>query len=38
VVIEKEPNDDPAHPQVVSLPCDVSGSFGTPGVTDVYRF
>ena len=38
VVAEVEPNDDPAKPQEVTLPCDVSGRFGTPGDLDVYRF
>jgi hypothetical protein len=38
VVVEKEPNDDGEHAQVVNLPCDISGSFGAPNDTDVYRF
>lgn len=38
VVIEHEPNDDPAHAQTVAVPCDISGSFGAPGDLDLYRF
>ena len=37
IVLDREPNDA-EHPQAVTLPCDVSGSFATPGDTDVYRF
>jgi len=37
VVTEREPNG-PEHPQTVSVPCDVSGTFGAPGDLDVYRF
>jgi hypothetical protein len=38
VVVEREPNDDVDHPQEVTLPCDISGTFGAPGDFDVYRF
>ncbi|MFO0951275.1 MAG: PPC domain-containing protein [Isosphaeraceae bacterium] len=38
VVIEKEPNDGGDQVQTVELPCDISGSFQTPGDMDVYRF
>ncbi len=38
VIIEHEPNDEEPQAQVVTLPCDVSGSFGRPGDTDIYRF
>ncbi len=37
VIIEAEPNDG-EHPQAVTLPCDISGTFGAPGDLDVYRF
>jgi hypothetical protein len=37
VVMEAESNDD-KHPQAVTLPCDISGTFGAPGDLDVYRF
>jgi hypothetical protein len=38
VVLDREPNDTADHPQLVTLPCDVSGTFGAPGDFDVYRF
>ena len=38
VVVEVEPNDDAEHPQIVTLPCDISGIFGKPGDLDIYRF
>lgn len=38
VVAEHEPNDDPAHAQAVTVPCDVSGRFDAPGDLDLYRF
>jgi hypothetical protein len=38
VVLEQEPNQDAAHPQNVTLPCDISGTFGAPGDFDIYRF
>lgn len=38
VIVEQEPNDEAGHPQIVSLPCDISGCFGTPGDLDLYRF
>lgn len=38
VVLDQEPNDTADHPQLVTLPCDVSGTFGAPGDFDVYRF
>jgi hypothetical protein len=37
VVPEREPNDA-EHPQEISLPCHVPGTFGAPGDLDVYRF
>ncbi len=33
-----EPNNDDAHAQAVTLPCDISGSFGTSNDSDVFRF
>jgi hypothetical protein len=38
VVVESEPNDDPAQAQDVTAPCEISGAFGTPGDLDLYRF
>lgn len=38
VVLEQEPDDDDAHAQRITLPCDISGSFATVGDLDVYRF
>jgi hypothetical protein len=38
VVVETEPNDDDAHAQMVTPPCEISGAFSTPGDLDVYRF
>jgi hypothetical protein len=38
VVVEREPNDDGAHAQEVTLPCDVSASFAATGDVDVFRF
>lgn len=38
IVLEAEPNDDPAKAQVVTPPCAVAGSFGKPGDLDHYRF
>ena len=38
VVVESEPNDDPAHAPEVALPCEISGRFGKPGDVDCYRF
>jgi len=38
VIAEVEPNNDDAHAQQVSIPCDLSGTFDAPGDTDVYRF
>lgn len=35
---EVEPNNDDAHAQALTLPCDVSGTFGTPNDSDVFRF
>jgi hypothetical protein len=37
VVLEQEPNDDRAHAQVVTPPCDISGSFGYRGDVDLFR-
>lgn len=37
ILLDREPNDA-EHPQAVTLPCDVSGSFATANDTDVYRF
>jgi hypothetical protein len=38
VVLEHEPNNDPAHAQVVTPPCDISGSFAASGDVDLFRF
>ncbi len=38
VVVEHEPNDEPATAQTVAVPCSVSGCFNAPGDLDVYRF
>lgn len=38
VVVEVEPNDGSEQVQVVSPPCEISGSFGKRGDVDVYRF
>ena len=38
VVIEEETNNDNEHPQEVTVPCDISGSFGAPNDVDIYRF
>ncbi|SIO15790.1 pre-peptidase C-terminal domain-containing protein [Singulisphaera sp. GP187] len=38
VVLEAEPNNDDGHAQPVTLPCDISGSFGAPNDSDIYRF
>lgn len=38
VSVEKEPNDDNDHAQVVTLPCEISAAFGVPNDTDIYRF
>ncbi|GAC1470140.1 MAG: PPC domain-containing protein [Isosphaeraceae bacterium] len=38
IIVEKEPNDDAKHAQTVSVPCDISASFGSPGDLDLYRF
>ncbi len=37
ILLDREPNDA-EHPQDITLPCDISGSFATPNDTDVYRF
>lgn len=38
VVVEQEPNDGGARVQVVTPPCDITGTFGRRGDLDVYRF
>src|SRR5262249_38607746 len=38
VVLEQEPNDDDAHAQAVTPPCDLSGTFDRPGDVDRFRF
>jgi hypothetical protein len=38
VVVEQEPNGDAQAAQQVEPPCDISGTFGTPGDLDIYRF
>lgn len=38
VVLEREPNDDEAHAQEVTPPCDLTGTFGARGDVDIYRF
>lgn len=35
---ETEPNDGPAAPQTISLPCDISGSFTPADDADVFEF
>ncbi|HWB14542.1 MAG TPA: serine protease [Pirellulales bacterium] len=35
---ENEPNDDPAHAQKISLPCDVAGAFFPAADVDVFEF
>jgi hypothetical protein len=37
IVVESEPNGA-EHPQEVTLPCDISGTFGTLNDLDVFRF
>ena len=38
VVVEREPNDDEAHAQVVVPPCDITGTFAPRGDNDYFRF
>ena len=38
IVLEKEPNNEGASAQKLSIPSDVSGTFGTPGDRDFYSF
>lgn len=38
VTVEREPNDDPANPQAISLPAVVSGRFDREGDGDWFRF
>jgi hypothetical protein len=38
VIVEHEPNNDEAHPQLVVPPCDISGTFAPLGDVDLYRF
>jgi hypothetical protein len=38
LLLEQEPNDDDQHAQMVTLPCDVAGSFGAVGDVDIFRF
>jgi len=35
---EAEPNNDPAHVQKITLPCDVSGSFSLAADVDMFEF
>jgi len=35
---EAEPNDPPAAPQAISLPCDIAGSFVPAADADVFEF
>lgn len=35
---EAEPNDDPAHVQKITLPCDLSGSFAKAADVDMFEF
>jgi hypothetical protein len=35
---EVEPNDDPAPPQKISLPCDIAGTFVPADDADVFEF
>lgn len=35
---EAEPNNDPAHVQKITLPCDVSGSFALAADVDMFEF
>ncbi len=37
VLVEREPNDV-EHPQSITLPCDISGTFHPAGDVDVFRF
>lgn len=38
VVLEQEPNNEPAESQTVTVPCEIGGQFATVGDTDVYTF
>ncbi|MFO0911057.1 MAG: pre-peptidase [Isosphaeraceae bacterium] len=38
ILVDTEPNDDTRQAQKVSLPCEISGSFGAPGDLDVFQF
>lgn len=38
VLAECEPNDDPATAQEISVPCEVTGTFGQAGDLDRFRF
>jgi Bacterial pre-peptidase C-terminal domain len=38
VVVEREPNDDEAHAQLVVPPCDITGTFAPRGDNDFFRF
>src|SRR5262249_44259320 len=38
VVLEIEPNDDDAHAQIVTPPCDITGTFTPRGDNDLFRF
>lgn len=38
IVLEKEPNEDRATAQKLTIPCDVSGAFGAPGDRDTFAF
>jgi hypothetical protein len=38
LVDEREPNDEDDQAQVVTVPCDISGTFGAPGDVDLFRF
>ncbi len=38
VVVEAEPNNDRASAQVVTVPCEINGTFAPAGDVDSYRF
>jgi hypothetical protein len=38
VVMEQEPNDDDSHAQLVTPPCDITGTFTPRGDNDLFRF
>ncbi|HSH93838.1 MAG TPA: hypothetical protein VK968_06815 [Roseimicrobium sp.] len=38
VITETEPNQKPAAPQTVTVPCEINGQFWPAGDTDVFQF